>query len=242
MSFPRPLPKKTLKWMFLKVLYEHERPGGCYGGHGWDYTGIIRPKLHTFFKISPLSDDEYAHGIRSVYELERDGYIMQDPTQSSDKFKVLTDRGRQVVEQSLEDMRLPSVDIDQLLTRDDLREKVHDDYAAGDYESAIFKSFKLLEETVRSKANLPPEALGANLMSKAFNPSTGLLKHPDAQTSAEDEGFHLLMRGAIMWFKNPSSHRTVIYNDSVKVAQVLGFADLLLDMVDQCTSRNLKAS
>lgn len=238
MSVPRPLPKKLLKKLFLKVLYEHERPEGPYKGHAWEYIGIIRVKLAEFFQIPPLSEDEYAEGRRAVFELERDGYIMQDPTQSSDEFKVLTDKGRKEAKKLCEDMELPSVDIDQLLTWDDLREKVHDDYLAGDYESAIFKAFKLLEETVRSKAKLPPEVFGANLMSKAFNPNTGLLKHPDAQTSAEEEGFHLVMRGAIMWFKNPSSHRTVIYDDSVKAAQVLGLADLLLDMVDQCQFRS----
>jgi len=220
--------------MFLKVLHEHKRPGGRYAGHGWDYHAIIRPKLHTFFEILPLSNDEYAEGLRAVFELERDGYIMQDPTTSSDAFKVLTNKGKGVVEQSLKDMKLPSVDIDQLLTRDDLLERVRDDYLAQDYETAIFNALKLLEEAVRSKAKLSPQVFGAALMSKAFSPSGGLLKHPDAQTPGEPEGFHHLMRGAIMWFKNPSSHRTVGYDDAAEAAQVLAFANLLLDMVDQC--------
>lgn len=234
MSVPRPLPKKLLKKMFLKVLHEHYRSGGRYTEHGRAYTGIIRDEIPEFFEIGRLSDDEYAEGLRAVYELERDGYIMQDPRQSSDQFKVLTDRGRQVIEQSLEDMDLPSVDIDELLTRDDLRAKVHDDYLSGDYETAIFKAFKLLEETVRSKAKQSASILGADLMSRAFSPTRGSLKHPEAQTPGELEGFHHLMRGAILWFKNPSSHRTVGYDDPEEVAQVLVFANLLLDLVDQC--------
>jgi len=234
MGVSRPLPKAVLKRMFLKVLNEHKRPGGAYKGHGWSYKGIVRPKICHHFEIPPLTDDEYAEGLRGVYELERDGYIMQDPSQSSEEFKVLTAKGKSAVEQSLEEMKLPSIDIDQLVSRDDLREKIHDEYLRGDYETAIFKAFRLLEESVRSKAGQSAELIGAKLMSAAFRPNGGVLKHPDAKTAAEREGLHLLMRGAIMWFKNPSSHRTVAYADDVRVAHVLGLVNLLLDIVEEC--------
>jgi hypothetical protein len=80
--------------MFLKVLHEHHRPGGFYQNHGWDSKGIVRHKLAEFFNIPPLTDEEMALGLRAVYELERDGYIMQDVSQSSDVFKVLTEKGK----------------------------------------------------------------------------------------------------------------------------------------------------
>jgi len=234
MSVSRPLPKALLKRMFLKVLHEHHRPGGAYQRHGSDFHSVLRPKLAEFFIISPLTDEEYAQGLRAVYELERDGYVMQNPSQSTDVFKVLTERGKEVVEQSLDEMELPTIDIDQLITRDDLRSLVHDDYLAGDYETAIFKAFRRLEELVRAKAQQPPAVIGADLMSRAFNPNQGALGHPNAQTTSEQEGFHLLLRGAIMWFKNPSSHRTVGYASAEQAAHVLAFANLLLDLVDQC--------
>ena len=215
--------------MFLKVLHETGGP--------MDYTGIVRIRIAKYFHISLLSEDEIAEGLRAVYELERDEYIMQDPTQLSDKFKVLTAKGERVVNQSLGDRRPPSIDIDQLLNREDLREKVRDEYLSEDYDIAIFKAFKLLEETVRNKAGQPSDVLGADLMSKAFNTGSGILKHPDAQTNAENDAFHILMRGAIMWFKNPSSHRTVGYDDTEEVAHILAFANLLLNMVDQCVTR-----
>jgi uncharacterized protein (TIGR02391 family) len=223
-----------LKKMFLKVLHEHHRPGGRYKLHSWDYTGILRETIADYFSIERLSEKEYGDGLRAVFELERDGFIMQDASQSSDSFKVLTDKGRRLVEQSLDEMRLSSIDIDQLLTHDLLRGKVHDDYLIGDYETAIFKAFRLLEESVRAKASLPAEAIGADLMTRAFRPNGGILRHPNAQTPGEIEAFHHLMRGAIMWFKNPSSHRTVGYNDPVEAAHVLGFANMLLEMLDQC--------
>ncbi len=226
MSVSRPLPKSVLKKMFLNVLQKLASPMDC--------NGIVRHKLAEYFQIDPLSGDEIAKGTRAVVELDREGYIMQDPTQLSNKFKVLTPKGKRVAEQVFEEMKLPSIDIDQLLNREDLREKVREDYLSEDYDTAIFKAFKLLEETVRDKAGLSSDVYGTELMSKAFNKNSGILKHPDAKNDAEKDAFFLLFRGAIMWFKNPSSHRTVGYVDAEEVAHVLAFANLLLNLVDQC--------
>jgi hypothetical protein len=38
------------------------------------------------------------------------------------------------------------------------------------------------------------------------------------------------------WFKNPSSHRSVGYSDAQQAAHILAFANLLLDLADQCAS------
>ncbi len=235
MPISRPLSKKLLKKMLIKVIDEHMRPDGVYSNYSGNYDGILRTLIPKYFKIPPLTIDELGAGFRAVFELEKDGFLMQDPTQTSSQyFKILTDSGKKVATQELEDMQLPSVDIGQLLTRDDLRNKVHDDFLEGDYETAIFRAFKLLEEKVRSKTKQPPGIFGADLMSKAFKPNGGILKHPNAQTPAEEEAFHFIMRGAIMWFKNPSSHRTVDYDNAEQAAQVLCFSNLLLDMVEQC--------
>lgn len=131
-------------------------------------------------------------------------------------------------------MKFHFIDIDQLITYDELREKVRNDFLNDEFESAIFKAFKLLEEKVRFKADLPADKVGDKLMLAAFKPEGGILRHPDAQTGGEIEGFNYLMRGAMMWFKNPPSHRTVIYDKAEQAAHVLAFANLLLDMVDQC--------
>ncbi len=131
-------------------------------------------------------------------------------------------------------MKLSSVDIDQLLLRDDLRSKVRDDFISGDYETAVFKAFRFLQESVRAKAAEPASSLGITLMSAAFSPNNGKLKHPGAAVPQEQDGLHQLMRGAIGWFKNPSSHRTVPREDDQQAAQVLAFANLLLDLLDEC--------
>jgi uncharacterized protein (TIGR02391 family) len=233
MTFARPLSKDLLKKMFLVVLREHG-PGGRFRHSAWGYDSILGSSLPHYYELDRLSDQEMGDARRAIIELERDDYIRQDPSQSSDVFKILTDRGRALAEKSINEMAIPSIDIDALLAREDLRLRVRDDYQSGDYDTAIFKAFRLVEETVRIKAGLPATAIGTDLMSAAFKPKGGILKHPAAATEGELEGFHVLMRGAIMWFKNPSSHRTVAYSSPEAVAQALGFANMLLDLVDEC--------
>lgn len=229
----RPLPKKLIKKMFLKLLYEH-RKGGRYANHGHDYKGILKHKLPEYYGIDLLSRDEFADGLQAVTELERDGFIRQDASQSDAVFKELTERGRELVKRSIEDMQIPSVEIDKLLTREDLLDKVREDFLVENYEDAIFKASKLLEEAARDKANLSEGEYGKTLMNKAFRPNGGILSHPESRTPAEKEGLHNLMVGAILWFKNPRSHRTVPDNNPESVAQALSFLNLLLDLVDQC--------
>ena len=48
MIVSRPLPKSLLKKMFLKVLHEHKRPGGCYTNHGWYSDRIVRQTIDEY--------------------------------------------------------------------------------------------------------------------------------------------------------------------------------------------------
>jgi uncharacterized protein (TIGR02391 family) len=185
------------------------------------------------YGLGQLTPQELIDAVRVVGELERDGYIQRDPTQAPE-FKIPTDRGRAAAEQDLDAIELPSINIEELLSRDDLLNKVRDDYISTDFESAVFKAFKLVEEAVRRRSGQPTSLVGVNLMTAALKPGGGVLHHPEAQVEAEKEGLHQLFRGAIGWFKNPSSHRTVGYSDPQHAAHVLAFANLLLDLLDQC--------
>lgn len=234
MPVSRPLTKEVLKKMFLKILPEFQ-PGHRYHGCGHSVDAILGSFIHDYMGIDRLSPEEKAQAKRTVYELERDGYIMQDPSQGNDQFKALTERGKKAVEQRLDAMKLPSIDIDELLSRDDLRDLVRDDYLTEDYETAVSKAFRLLEESVRAKAKQGPGTFGVNLMTAAFRPNGGALKHPGALVDAEAESLHQLMRGAMGWFRNRSGHRTVGYHDAHQAAHVLSFANLLLDLLDECT-------
>lgn len=232
MEISRPLSKEQLKKIILKCLsYNESKPT-----IGHDDEGIMQLMVPGYLGIQyrDLSTTEDENGRIAIHELEQDGFIMPDPTQRSKAFKVLTEKGKRHAKETLENMTLPSIDIEKIITSEQLLNKVRSDYSEGEYDSAIFKAFKLVEIAVRNKSELPPSLVGADLMNKAFNSKKTILEHPNAQTQSEIEGLFMLFRGSISWFKNPHSHRDVDNDDSVQTAQILAFADLLLNIISQC--------
>ncbi len=74
-------------------------------------------------------------------------------------------------------------------------------------------------------------------MNKAFNPATGKLIITTCAVGAEQEGIQSLFRGAISEFKNPSSHRTVDYDDRHIALQTITFAELLTGLLSKAILR-----
>jgi len=236
MTIPRPIPKDLMKRLLLKVLHDIEQPDSPLSGCSSQDKTIISDWLpRRVLGINRLEDQEIINANQAFDELRFSGFITQSPrTQAANVF-VLTETGRMEAQKSIEQMRLLTIRIEDVLTRSDILNKVRGDYYGGDYDSAIFKAFRMLEEAVRGKTGEPANVIGVTLMTAAFR-SGGRLSHPGVQVDSEREALHQLMRGAIGWFKNPGSHRTVGYDDSRHTAQILAFANVLLDMVDQCTA------
>lgn len=217
------------KQRFLKVLDRCRNKGFTY-----PYQ-IILQLIPKQFNMEPLQlyDTEKYHGRIAVKELERDGYIQL--IAGKKESYTLTAKGIEIASKNIEEMKIQHVDFVGLLApRFDLVKKVRNDYIFGNFEDSIFKAYKLLEEKIRSKAKQPSSVFGVSLMDIAFKPKGGLLTHPRTETTSEKEGLHFLMRGAISFFKNPSSHRTVDWNDPNTSAHVIAFAKFLLDLVDEC--------
>lgn len=239
----RPVPKTILKAMFVRVLWEHKRPGGKFSSHSWAVATILGDTLPLEFQLKnqerhvrkewALTKDEHAAAMLGIEELQRSGFLRDDPEQGP-MFKLLTEKGIEYAEKDLADITFPSVDIEQVLSRDDLLDGVRDDYLNGKYDAAIRTAFLQLEEAVRAKANQAPAVVGHDLMVAAFGQNKGVLKHPDAKTSGEEQALFFLFAGANGWFRNPTAHRTVGYNDPDEAAQILALVNLLLNMVDKC--------
>jgi uncharacterized protein (TIGR02391 family) len=103
-------------------------------------------------------------------------------------------------------------------------------FLAGDYEEAVFAAFRTVEEDVRARPGAGEGDLGTRLMRAAFNPNTGALTDPEAEMG-ERQAMGDLFAGAIGAFKNPSSHRTVNYDDPSLAADAVLLADLLLRLL-----------
>lgn len=123
-------------------------------------------------------------------------------------------------------------DLDQALSA------ARSNFALGDYETAAFAAMKAVEVEVRRASGLPNELLGVNLMRKAFNPTDGVLRDPEAE-GGERQATADLFAGAIGAYKNPASHRTVKFDDPVEVVEVIQLADLLLRIVRRAEDRTM---
>lgn len=125
---------------------------------------------------------------------------------------------------------VPPIDLGDMQLHPDIRSRCWDLYSAGKYDEAILNATKALEVAVRTKAKLPHDRLGADLMSKAFNPNEPILQY--STVKAEQEGMMSLLRGIIQVFKNPQSHRFVGVQSKSECLAVLLMCSNLLYIVD----------
>jgi uncharacterized protein (TIGR02391 family) len=117
-----------------------------------------------------------------------------------------------------------------------LDQKVRPIFNLGDYESACFAAMKAVEVEVRRAAELDDSVIGVDLMRQAFKPAGGPLADAEAHPG-ERVATMELFAGSIGAFKNPSSHRTVHFDDPVEAAEVVQLADLLLRLLRRAEQR-----
>ena len=106
------------------------------------------------------------------------------------------------------------------------------EFIKGDYETAVFKAFKLLEELVRGNSGVGNEQIGVQLMRMAFRPRLGPLTDK-SEHEGEQEALMHLMAGAVGRFKNPTSHRFTGLDDPVTTIEILHVASLLIRIATQ---------
>lgn len=111
-----------------------------------------------------------------------------------------------------------------------LAEKVWSTFLRGDYDTAVFQSFKEVEVSVRSAGNFAANDLGTDLMRKAFHVDTGPLTDMTVVKS-ERQALSDLFAGSIGYYKNPSSHRHVPI-DATAAAEMIMLANHLLKIVE----------
>ncbi|MFJ5048289.1 TIGR02391 family protein [Streptomyces sp. NPDC088719] len=109
---------------------------------------------------------------------------------------------------------------------------VRTNFHLGEYELASFAAMKAVEVAVREASGLDNSLVGVHLMRTAFQPyKNGKAGGPLADAEAEggeQEAASSLFAGAIGAYKNPSSHRTVKFDDPIEAAEIIQFANLLL--------------
>jgi len=164
--------------------------------------------------------------------LEREIMIAPRPEPGAGSIVYITQRGRELAEQSDIKTYIRSNLIPAGVLDPRLASKVQNLFIRGDYDTAVFQAFKEVEIRVREKASLPQTLLGVDLMRTAFNHETGVLTDY-GQAVPERQATSHLFAGAIGLFKNPSSHRDVNWEDPQECTELIYLANHLLRIVEK---------
>jgi uncharacterized protein (TIGR02391 family) len=161
--------------------------------------------------------------------LEREGLIAPQP-ESQGEWVFVTRRGQKIkTTADLQTYRRTNL-LPKRQLHPRISQKVWATFLRGDYDTAVFQSFKEVEVAVREAGGFSSSDIGVDLMRKAFNPSTGPLTDKST-VKAEREALMHLFSGAIGSYKNPHSHRNVQIEPEESVEMII-LASHLLKIVD----------
>lgn len=209
------------------LVLQHLSAAGSSDLHSGNFT------LH--HNVSGYPEPKRAQAQEALMEawvwLEREGLLAPRPGGGGSDWVFITRRGRQLVDQSSFDEYKKA----NLLPKEKLHpviaQNVWATFLRGDYDTAVFQSFKELEVRTRSASGLSETDIGMDLMRKAFKPATGPLTDAGAPLGEQEALMHL-MAGALGSYKNPHSHRSISI-EAQEAVEMIVLASHLLRIVDR---------
>jgi len=164
--------------------------------------------------------------------LRAHGLIAQNPAQSDAHAIFVTRLGERILS---EGMRVLHATERAQGVHASIEAVARAQFLIGQFELGVFASLKAVEIRVRQLAGLPQEAIGVDLMNRAFGPGGPLTDSGAAK--GEQEGTRSLFAGAYGVLRNPSAHREVNYDDVSEAAEAVQTASLLMRMLDRVEKR-----
>jgi len=187
------------------------------------------PGLVSLGEVPAQIRDQVTLALAEAWQwLDREGLIAPQP---HSRGFTITRRGQRLKSEADVAAYVASRALPRTLVHPRLVQRVWSTVVRGDYETAVFQSFREVEIAVRDASQLPSTELGISLMRRAFDKNSGPLSDLN-EPEGEREALAHLFAGAIGRFKNPSSHRPVEYG-LTDAAEALMLASLLLRVVDE---------
>jgi uncharacterized protein (TIGR02391 family) len=203
-------------------------------GEGDQSSSLNRYNFGLHHTVDGYPRDRQEAASRALMEawvwLEREGLVAPKPGDSGN-WVFVTRRGRSIASpEQLKAFRMANMLPRQLL-HPKLVQKVWASFLRGDYDTAVFQSFKEVEVRVREAGKFEPTDIGVDLVRKAFRPGDGPLSDQNAPRSEQEALMHLFA-GAVGSYKNPHSHRSVTIGPADAVEMIM-LASHLLNIVDK---------
>src|SRR5262245_2816222 len=152
-----------------------------------------------------------------------------DPDNGKNGYRVVSQKGRAALE---------GTDFAAAMTRNAftremfplLPDAAWNAFRVGDYDTAVFESFKAVEVVVRKKGNFAETDYGQALMAKAFDPSNGPLRDRAGSPSRRNAR-QKLFEGALGEIRNPKGHSDPSITDTLTAVEEMMTAGTLLRIV-----------
>jgi uncharacterized protein (TIGR02391 family) len=114
-----------------------------------------------------------------------------------------------------------------------IRLRAEDLFVNGHLDEAVLAAMKAVEEELRAKVKADPSCCGMDLASRAMSQQSPVIVFSDVP--AEQQSAAFLFRGAVGFLRNPQAHRFIDIEDKQEAMDQLGFASMLLRMLDRAT-------
>jgi hypothetical protein len=189
----------------------------------------------------------YAHDIAKRNAIDRaisraarrleDAGLIEEPDSYNGKngYRVISDRGRSTVT----NIDLVAAKIRNQFPREAFHPSLPDaawnSFRVGDYDTAVFETYKGLESATRRKAvgrnGITDSDFGVALMLKAFDPKSGPLSNMSASETRRKRRCELFT-GAFGEVRNPKAHGDPTISDPLVAVEEMMMAGMLQRIVD----------
>ena len=160
--------------------------------------------------------------------LVREGLLLPAPG-NTQGWVYVSSRGHAAVTKEAFDKYRHAALLPQALLHPSIAATAFSAFLRGEYDIAIFASFRAVEDTVRKLCKLPNQLVGSALMRKAFDLNGGPLLDAGVVLS-EQQAISDVFAGAMGLFKNPTSHRLNAFDSPEDAVSLVLFANYLINL------------